>query len=209
MMNGIKWIFFDIGSTLVDESVAFQKRIELTIAGTDITYDEYYDKMIELSRFVQQGYHRACEYYGLKMEPWHSELEFIYPESEVCLKTLRERYKIGILANQVPGSEKRLEEFGLRSYIDLVIASAEEGFAKPDLRLFEIALKKAGCTAGEAMMVGDRIDNDILPANRIGMTTVWIRRGYGRFTEPEGDDEQPDYMVEGLDELVHLLNELR
>ena len=45
-MTDIKWLFFDIGSTLVDESIAYRKRIETTVADTDISYDEFYRKMV-------------------------------------------------------------------------------------------------------------------------------------------------------------------
>lgn len=54
-------------------------------------------------------------------------------------------------------------------YIDLVIASAEEGVAKPDLRIFNIALERANCKPEEAIIIGDIIDNDIVPANKIGI----------------------------------------
>lgn len=56
-MKSIKWIFFDIGSTLVvdigstlvDESVAFRKRVEKTVANTNVSYDDFYNKMVEIS----------------------------------------------------------------------------------------------------------------------------------------------------------------
>ena len=58
ILANIKWIFFDIGSTLVDESVAYQNRIERTIAGTNVTYDDFYNKMVEISKYRFQ-----CKYY--------------------------------------------------------------------------------------------------------------------------------------------------
>ena len=177
MMSIIKWIFFDIGSTLVDESVAFRKRVEKTVANTNVSYDDFYNKMVEISKHNQKGYHKALEYYGLTMAPWNSDDEFVYPEAEECLRKLSKKYKIGIIANQIFGSEERLEKIGLLKYINLVVASAEEGVAKPDLRIFEIALSKADCKADESVMVGDRLDNDIIPANKIGMKTVWIKQG--------------------------------
>ena len=94
---------------------------------------------------------------------------------------------------------------GLLPYIDLVVASAEEGVAKPDTRLFQIALRRAGCEAREAVMVGDRIDNDIRPARRLGMRTVWIRQGMGSLAEPKANDERPDRVVYGLEELADML----
>lgn len=204
-MKSIKWIFFDIGSTLVDESVAFLKRVEKTVANTNVSYDDFYNKMVEISKYNQNGYHKALEYYGLTMAPWNSDDEFVYPESEECLRKLSKKYKIGIIANQVFGSEERLEKNGLLKYINLVVASAEEGVAKPDLRIFEIALNKADCRAEEAVMVGDRLDNDIVPANKIGMKTVWIKQGFGGLAMPKSDDERPDYTISNLRGLEDIL----
>ena len=205
ILANIKWIFFDIGSTLVDESVAYQNRIERTIAGTKVTYDDFYNKMVEISKYNQSGYNKALEAYGLKMSPWNSDDEFVYPETENCLSELSKHYKIGIIANQNLGSEERLEKLGLLKHIDLVIASAEEGVAKPDLRIFQIALARAKCKPEEAVMVGDRIDNDIIPANKIGMTTVWIKHGFGGYAELKEIEEHPDYTINNLNDLLNLL----
>lgn len=90
-------------------------------------------------------------------------------------------------------------------YIDLVIASAEEGVAKPDLRIFQIALERADCKPEEAVMVGDRIDNDIIPANKIGITTVWIRQGFGGLAKPKNAAEKPDYTINSLNELFEII----
>ena len=181
----IKWIFFDIGSTLVDESVAYQNRIERTIAGTNVTYDDFYNKMVEISKYNQSGYNKALEAYDLKTVPWNSDDEFVYPETENCLSELSKHYKIGIIANQNLGSEERLEKLGLLKHIDLVIASAEEGVAKPDLRIFQIALARAD--------------------NKIGMTTVWIKQGFGRYAELKEIEEHPDYTINNLNDLLNLL----
>lgn len=204
-MNNIKWIFFDIGSTLVDESVAYRNRIERTIANTDIGYDEFYQRMVKISKHNQNAYNKALEEYSLKKVFWNSDDEFVYPEAEICLNELSKHYKIGIIANQNLGSEERLDKLGLLKCIDLVIASAEEGVAKPDLRIFQIALDRANCKPEEAVMVGDRLDNDIIPANRIGMKTVWIKQGFGSYAEPKEVKELPDYTINNLNELLNLL----
>lgn len=204
-MNNIKWIFFDIGSTLVDESIAYRNRIERTIANTNISYDEFYQKMVEISKYDQNAYNKLVEFYGLTKAPWNSDDEFVYPEAKDCLSELSKHYKIGIIANQNLGSKERLDKLGLLKYIDLVIASAEDGLAKPDLRIFQIALDRANCKPEEAVMVGDRIDNDIITANESGMTTVWIKQGFGGLSEPKQPIEQPDYTIHNLNELLNLL----
>lgn len=203
-LANIKWIFFDIGSTLVDESVAYRNRILRTIANTDISYDDFYQRTVEISKQDQSAYKYIIEEYGLKKAPWNSEDEFVYPEAEDCLSELSKYYKIGIIANQELGSEQRLEKLGLLKYIDLVIASAEEGVAKPDLRIFQIALDRADCKPEEAVMVGDRIDNDIIPANRIGMKTVWIKQGFGKYSVPSTTEGQSDWTVKSLIEVLGL-----
>ena len=69
------------------------------------------------------------------------------------------------------------------------------------MRIFEIALSKADCKAEEAVMVGDRLDNDIVPANKIGMKTVWIKQGFGGLAVPMAQDEQPNFTISNLSEL--------
>lgn len=200
-MDNVKWVFFDIGSTLVDESIAYQNRIKKTIAGSNVTYSEFMDRLVQL----EGDFKSVCTSFGLKPAPWNSDDEVVYPEAEDCLRALNKRYKIGIIANQNPGSKERLDRIGLLKYIDLVIASAEECVAKPDLRLFQIALDRANCNPEEAVMVGDRIDNDIIPANIIGMTTVWIRQGFGKLAQPQAAVETPDYTINNLSELFEIL----
>ena len=203
-MNNIKWLFFDIGSTLVDESIAYRKRIERTVANTDISYDEFYRKMVEISKQNQDAYNSAVAAYGLNKAPWNSDDEIVYPEAEECLRELRKHYKIGIIANQTPGSRERLEKMGLLKYIDIVVASAEEGVAKPDLRIFQIALERAVCKPEEAVMVGDRIDNDIIPAKKLGMKTVWIKQGFGKYYKPNSAENKPDWTINTLNEATDL-----
>ena len=200
-MNNIKWFFFDIGSTLVDESIAYRNRIKKTIAGSNVTYNEFMDRLAQ----GVGDFKSICTSFGLKPAPWNSDYEVVFPEAEDCLRKLSKRYKIGIIANQNPGSRERLERIGLLKYIDLVIASAEEGVAKPDLRIFRIALDRAKCKPEEAGMVGDRIDNDIIPANKIGMKTVWIRQGFGGLAKPKNAAETPDYTINNLNELFEIL----
>lgn len=113
------------------------------------------------------------------MPEWHTEDGILYPDTEACLGELSKENKIGLIANQLPGTKQRLEQHGIMKYIDLAVTSAEAGVAKPDKRIFEIALERGGCKPESAIMIGDRVDNDIVPAKRIGMKTIWIKQGFG------------------------------
>lgn len=147
----------------------------------------------------------TLKFFGLTKTPWHKEDERLYPETVECLECLHECYKIGIIANQSLGSEERLKQFGIWKYIDVLVASAEEGVAKPDRRIFEIALARAGCKRSEAAMVGDRLDNDIVPANELGMYTIWIKQGNWVYANPKERLEYPDWTIENLNELKELV----
>ena len=220
LMNKIKWIFFDIGSTLVDESAVYENRIEEITQSNNIDKNEFVAKVIEcaqtspkpiVSAAEDYGVNvpawrqvSAAEDYGVNVPAWRHDLEVLYPDSKEVLQRLSQKYKIGIIANQDFGTEQRLTDFNVHQYINLVIASAEEGVAKPDLRIFQIALARADCKPEEAVMVGDRIDNDIIPANKIGMTTMWIKQGFGSYAEPKTVEEQSDYIVNSLAEITEV-----
>ena len=204
LMNKIKWIFFDIGSTLVDESAVYENRIEEITQSNNIDKNEFVAKVIECAQTSPKPIVSAAEDYGVNVPAWRHDLEVLYPDTKELLQRLSQKYKIGIIANQDFGTEQRVTDFNVYQYINLVIASAEEGVAKPDLRIFQIALARADCKPEEAVMVGDRIDNDIIPANKIGMTTMWIKQGFGSYAEPKTVEEQSDYIVNSLAEITEV-----
>lgn len=202
LSHKVKWIFFDVGTTLVDETEAYDHRIRDAIEGTDISFEQFNEKRVYFAKQNLKGDLEAIKYFGLVKTPWHKEDEAPYSDAEEILKYLCNRgYKIGIIANQSLGTAQRLEKWGLLKYIDVVAASAELGVAKPDRTIFDRALEMAGCTAGEAVMIGDRLDNDISPAKKLGMKTIWIRQGFAIYQNPQLADCQPDYMVDNLSEL--------
>lgn len=53
-------------------------------------------------------------------------------------------------------------------------------------------------------MIGDRLDNDIIPAQNVGMKTVWIKQGFGKFGNTNKFSISPDYNIENLSELLDL-----
>lgn len=138
-------------------------------------------------------------------EPWPKALETPYPSAKPLLKHLHRHYKLGVIANQSEGTQQRLRGWNLAQYFDVVVSSAEEGLAKPDPRMFHLALERANCKPEQAIMVGDRLDNDIVPAKKLGMKTIWVRQGWGGVPEPATDEEMPDERVNNLEELRQLL----
>ena len=202
----VKWIFFDVGSTLVDETEAYDHRVREMISGTSITFKEFDDVRIALAKQGLDGNSAAIKHFGLTKTPWHSEDEVPYLDAHSTLAALIDKgYKLGIIANQKLGTTERLESWGLRQYFDVIAASAEIGYAKPDKEIFERAFELAGCTAEESVMVGDRLDNDIIPAKAIGMKTVWVKNGLAQYQGAELGEGVADYQIGSLSELLRIL----
>lgn len=202
-MQNIKWLFFDLGSTLIDETDCINDRIEQIYSFTKISKNNIRNRMYELSNNSSIPLKIIAKENGVDNLVWDSSLEKLYPGVSNILKKLSQKYKIGIIANQPFGTADRLKEWNIYEYFDVICASDEEKCAKPDLKLFEIALAKADCAPENAVMIGDRIDNDIIPAGQLGMKTVWIKQGLSKYYKNESKFI-PNVIVNSLDELLNI-----
>jgi len=141
----------------------------------------------------------------------YSPIEKI-PGIEELLKTLKSRYKMGIISNTISARAKEvwdaLKELGLDGYFDLVLTSVDVGYEKPDLRIFREALSHFSVSPQEAVMIGDRIKTDILGANRVGMKTI-LHKWHNRYPETiASPQEEPTFRVKSLKEIPLLLETL-
>lgn len=202
-MQNIKWLFFDLGSTLIDETECINDRIEQIYSFTMISKNNIRNRIYELSNNSSIPLKIIAKENGVDNLVWDSSLEKLYPGVSNILKKLSQKYKIGIIANQPFGTADRLKEWNIYEYFDVICASAEEKCAKPNLKLFEIALAKADCAPENAVMIGDRIDNDIIPAGQLGMKTVWIKQGLSKYYKNESKFI-PNVTVNSLDELLNI-----
>ena len=199
----VKWIFFDVGSTLVDETAAYDHRAREMIQGTEITFCEFDSKRKELAAMGHDGNSEAIKFFGLKKTPWHSEDEVLFSDAAETLKQLKKRgYHLGIIANQPLGTEKRLDERGVLQVFDVVAASAELGVAKPNAEIFQRALEMAGCLSSNAVMVGDRY-HDIVGGKENNLATIGVLFGYGDRSEMESHGA--DVICETVAELQAVL----
>ena len=201
----VKWIFFDVGSTLLDETEAYDHRAREMIKGTEISFEKFDAKRRSLASQGYDGNSEAIKYFGLEKTPWPSEYELPYPDVHSTLSALRQKgYKLGIIANQNYGLKNRLASWELEEYFNVIISSAETGVSKPERKIFEIALDAAECPASETAMVGDRLDNDIRPAKAVGMKTVWIKNGLASLQSPSLGEAVADLVITSLPELIKI-----
>lgn len=90
------------------------------------------------------------------------------------LEQLSARVPLALVSNFYGNLPVVVREMGLEPYFQTVVESAAEGIRKPDPRLFQIALERLHLSAGEVMVVGDSLKNDILPAHSLGCRTAWL-----------------------------------
>jgi HAD superfamily hydrolase (TIGR01549 family) len=122
---------------------------------------------------------------------WWTEIPYslddLYPDALDCLERVRELgLRVGIVGNQTETLEAWARESSLPA--DVISSSASLGVRKPSLAFFERVVELMGFAAADTAYVGDRVDNDVLPAAAAGLVAIHIRRGpWGRLqrTPPE------------------------
>ncbi len=100
--------------------------------------------------------------------------ERVIDGTHAALDTLRSRYRLGVISN-ANGTVKHLfRRLGLATYFETIIDSAEAGIEKPDVRIFQLALRDLNADAADAAYVGDVYKIDILGARAAGMRAILL-----------------------------------
>ena len=128
----------------------------------------------------------------------------LFPDVLDGLDRLRESGLIvGVISNMNSGSQRLCDDMGLTGHVEFAVTSGETGVEKPDRRIFEAALTKAGVAAGESVFVGDQIQSDIYGAENAGLIPVLIDRYNGH----------PDYKehprVIDMESTISLISKMR
>ena len=118
-------------------------------------------------------------------------------------------YHVGIITNgahdeHTDSQLSKVRHLGLSDRIQSLTISGEIGVRKPKVEIFKVACERAGVSPKEALFVGDTVENDIVGANRAGMTSVFINRESDLLT-PKTADEQPDYSISNLHDILSCL----
>ena len=183
----LRAVVFDVGETLVDEErwwralcerAHLQPHVLWAALGVTIARGEEHDALWG---------HLGLE----KPDDWWRELVYsrddLYPDALDCLERVRGLgLRVGIVGNQTESLEAWARGSALPA--DVISSSASLGVRKPDPAFFEKVVALVKCRAADVAYVGDRVDNDVLPAAAAGLAAVHVRRGpWGRLqpTPPE------------------------
>ncbi len=209
---------FDVGETLVDETRIFERWADRfgiphmaffgTIGGVLASGGTLTDGF----RLLVPGFDLAAESALWRAEDPDGEREHfgegdLYPDVRPAFATMREAgLSLVIAGNQPPEAGPTLTAMDLG--VDGIGISDDWGVKKPEPEFFDRVLSLArtarpGLTPEEIVYVGDRVDNDVLPARDAGMRTVLLRRGvFGYRHAATEDASRADAVLDDLHQLA-------
>jgi FMN phosphatase YigB (HAD superfamily) len=215
-MSRITTVVFDVGETLVDETrhwgewadwLGVPRLTFFSAFGTVIERGLHHREVFQL---VRPGLDLADESAARRAAGWTYRFEpgDFYPDALPCLAELRARgFKVGLAGNQPEEAEAALA--AANAPADFIASSAGWGVEKPDPAFFAKVVEVAGVPAGQIAYVGDRLDNDVLPAGRAGMVSVFLRRGpWGVIQGDAPEAAQADIRLGSLAKLPDALAQL-
>lgn len=208
-------VVFDVGEVLIDETRVWS--VWATLLGVSpLTF------AAALGAAVSQGLDHEAAFAlvapNVEWEDFEDEHERryggfreddLYRDVRPCLEELRDRgVRIVIAGNQPARRAAQLAALDLPH--DALATSEDLGHEKPSPAFFDAVVALAGATdARHVLYVGDRVDNDVLPAAEAGLRTCWLRRGPWGVLQDLPDDAAADLVLDGLGELPLLLAEWR
>jgi len=126
-----------------------------------------------------------------------------WPDTVTALRQLQSRFRLAIVSNVDDDLfAATLPQLGVD--FDQIITAQQAGAYKPSLKIFELALSRVRVPAHRVLHVGQSVYHDVLPAQSLGLATVWVNRpsarsGVGAVKAVEG---HPDLQVSSLAELA-------
>jgi HAD superfamily hydrolase (TIGR01549 family) len=213
----VRLVVFDVGETLVDESrmwgewadwLGVTRLTFFAALGAVIAAREHHHQVFELVR-PGLDLRREREARQQRGRTTRIERRDLYPDAVPALTRLRAAGLLtGIAGNQPKEAEAEIRALGLP--IDFVVSSARWGAAKPDPAFFNRIVSETGVAANQIAYVGDRLDNDVLPAIAAGMISVFLRRGpWGVIHATWPEAARADLRLESLEELHEALASIR
>ncbi len=209
-------VFFDVGETILDETrqwgswadwLGVPRLTMFAAIGAVVADGEHHRAAFDLVApgidLAEERRKRAAAGVSLELDA-----RDLYPDARPCLEALRaEGYRLGLAGNQPQVVEALLLDLGLP--VDAVASSEGWGVEKPAAEFFRRVVELAGLPPGEIAYVGDRLDNDVLPARAAGMVAGFIRRGpWGILHARWPEVAQASFRIESLAELPAALRAL-
>ena len=153
--NNILWALYRDGK--IEKNYLKSRRFELTLLDFGIDDPKLAEKI-------------GLDY--ITISPQKTNL---FPHTHEALIYLSKKYPLHIITNGFEEvQDSKLKNSRLDQYFKHVITSEDAGCKKPTRCIFDFALKTAGASAGESVMIGDDFDVDIIGATGVGMDAIFF-----------------------------------
>ena len=176
-----------------------QQRVDVVDEFPDKRHDFTFMRRKVLARVAEAvGY--SADYVDEAMDIFlaHRNDVEMFPEVRPALERLGQQYTVVAVTN----GNASLERIGIRDLFDGVVSASSAGAAKPDQRIFDVAVEVGGAEAHETLLVGDHPECDVDGANNAGLRTAWVNRDG---TEWPDHLQRPEVIVRDIGELLKLL----
>lgn len=206
-------VFFDIGETLINEGEIYGRWADwlgvprhtfLTKLGAILATGGSH---LDLFEYFRPGFDLAAEEERRRAAGVANGfgLTDLYPDAKDCLAGLRAQgLYVGVAGNQPVEAAEQFAALGLDA--DIVGISDVWGVSKPDPAFFERCAREAGRPPERILYVGDRIDNDVVPALAFGMRAAFLRRGpWGHIQRDDEALRRCDFRLDDLAALPRLV----
>jgi 2-haloacid dehalogenase len=129
-----------------------------------------------------------------------------WPDTVSALQRLKRQFRLAIISN-VDDDLFAATRPQLQVEFDEVVTAQQAQAYKPSSKIFELALSRLGTPRDRILHIGQSIFHDVIPAQKLGLSTVWVNRpsaraGVGAVKAAEGN---PDLEVSSLSALVDLI----
>jgi FMN phosphatase YigB (HAD superfamily) len=183
-MTTLRAIFFDVGETLIDETriwagwadwLGVPRLTFFAAIGACIERGEDHIRAFDLFR---PGFNLEREIARRADAGIHSDFGSpdLYPDVVPCFEQLKaEGYLLGIAGNQPARAEGLVRALGLPA--DVVATSEGWGVEKPSPAFFARLAESVSLPPSSIAYIGDRVDNDVIPARSAGLLSVFLKRG--------------------------------
>ena len=228
LMNGIRAISFDGDGTLwdfeqvmrhslqcvleelsrINPGVASLLDVEKMVSIRKSVAEELKGRVTNLEAIRLEAFRRTLQIIGKPDDALASHLNQLYLKHRFediklfedvipTLEALHKNYRLGLVSN----GNSYPERCGLEGIFAFVVFAQDHGIEKPDAEIFHIAMRKAGCSKGEFLHIGDSLADDVVGAANAGIRCVWLNRN--RISNNLGINI--DYEIRSLIELVEIL----
>jgi len=137
----------------------------------------------------------------------HKKYVKLFPETFEIIKQIKNNASIhmGIISD-VDNDYMyfQFNTLGITEHFDSITTSEEVQIYKPEAKIFQVALNKAGCQGKESIIIGDSYKKDIVGGKNMGMTTIWINKSF----EDKTGRDKADFVVNYLKEVLLIINKL-